>query len=344
MSGAFAYSGLTTKTKAMQGKLISDEDYITIANLGSVTEVIQYLTEHPAYANILPENSDESFYHRGVLEHHLTLSLYSDFAKIYNFSTLSQRKYLQLYFMNYETRFLKQLFRELTNNRQITSDFKALKIYYDNFSSINFDKVINSNSIDELIENLKNTKYYDVLNKISAIESPTLFDYEICLDIYKYTVFWKKKDKYLSGTDLKVTTAAYGYNIDLLNIQWIYRCHEYYHMTASQIYSLIIPFSYHFKFPQLKAMVEAENTNDFLDALSKTYYEDFTNEIDSSSIEKYLDKMISKQYDKVFRNNPYSLACVNAYLHKREVEIKKIITITECIRYSYSSDTILQMI
>lgn len=344
MSGAFAYSGLTTKIRAMHGNLISKEDYSTLANLTSVTEVIQFLQKHPAYSNTLPGNVDESFYHRGKLEQYLTLSLYNDFAKIYNFATLSQRKYMQLCFLTYETRFLKQLFRELTNDGRITSDFSVLAPFYDKFTSIDFDKVVHSSSIGDLIDNQKNTAYYEPLSKVADITSPTLFDYELCLDLHKYTIFWKKKKKYLSGIDLKVTTDAYGFKIDLLNIQWIYRCHKYYNMTSPQIYALVIPISHHLKFHELKSLVEADNIQDFMDRLSGTYYGNYIPDLDNGSIEKYFESLMLRQYKKLFRNSPYSLACVNTYLYLRELEIEKIIKITECIRYSYSPDVILQII
>lgn len=344
MSSTFAYSGLTTKIRAMHGKLITDKEYSLLSGLTSVTEVIQFLQKHPAYCDTLPANTDEDFYHRGRLERQLTISLYNDFAKIYNFASLSQRKYMQLYFLTYETRFLKQLFRELTNDGEIVSDFSALAPFYEQFSSIDFEKVIHSSSTDDLIDNLRNTKYHEPLSRISDIQNPTLFDYELCLDLYRYTVFWKKKGKYLSGTDLKVTTEAYGFMIDLLNIQWILRCHKYYNMTASQIYAMVIPIKHHLKFADLKALIEADSISDFFEILKSTRYGSYISEDSDNMIERYFEALMLKQNKKLFRNSPYSVACVNTYLYLREIEIEKIIKITECIRYSYSSDVILKII
>ena len=43
MGNVMAYSGITTKVRAMSAKLLKEKDYDTIAGLGTVTEAIEYL-------------------------------------------------------------------------------------------------------------------------------------------------------------------------------------------------------------------------------------------------------------------------------------------------------------
>ena len=50
MGNVMAYSGITTKVRAMSAKLLAAEDYDTIAGLGTVTEAIEYLKDKTAYA------------------------------------------------------------------------------------------------------------------------------------------------------------------------------------------------------------------------------------------------------------------------------------------------------
>ena len=45
MGNVMAYSGITTKVRAMSAKLLAAEDYDTIAGLGTVTEAIEYLKD-----------------------------------------------------------------------------------------------------------------------------------------------------------------------------------------------------------------------------------------------------------------------------------------------------------
>ena len=62
-----SYSGIVTKIRAMQAKLLTEEDFHNIAYLGNVNAVIEYLKEKPAYAEYINQ-MDVSLYHRGNVE------------------------------------------------------------------------------------------------------------------------------------------------------------------------------------------------------------------------------------------------------------------------------------
>ena len=49
---------------------------------------------------------------------------------------------------------------------------------------------------------------------------------------------------------------------------------------------------------------------------------------------------MDKIHNANFKNHPYSLACVDTYLYKKDEEVKKIIMLTECVRYSLSQSDI----
>ena len=67
MGNLLAYSGIVTKVRAMQAKLLTDEDFQNIAAFHTVTEVAAYLKEHPGYRNVLAD-MDENRLHRGEIE------------------------------------------------------------------------------------------------------------------------------------------------------------------------------------------------------------------------------------------------------------------------------------
>lgn len=344
MGSTLTYSGLNTKIHGMKSKLISDDEYAQIAGLSSVPDVIRYLQYHPGYEDLFPEAPDDSFFHRENLEQILTLSLYKNFAKIYTFSTMHQRKFLELYFMHFETKFLKQVLRKLFNNRPLPVDTGLLRPYFDRFSDIPIDKVRGAQDIEELLKNLSGTIYYKPLEKVYKMAEKNLFDYEISLDLFQFSVFWKLKNKFLKGMDLEVITDSYGYKIDLLNLQWIYRCKKYYRLTTPQILNIVIPVNYKLKNRQIYRLIEAESKEAFMDVLSGTYYGQVVGNFDNISIEKYYNRLMHKRYINIFRKHPYSLACVNTYLYLQEQETEKLTLITEGIRYSYPSEEILKML
>lgn len=344
MGSTFTYSGLNTKIHGMKNKLISDHEYVEIAGLSSVPEVIRYLQNHPGYTDLFPEVTDDSFFHRGNLEQILTLSSYKNYAKIYTFSTIQQRKFLDLYFMHFETKLIKQILRKLFNHRPLPVDIELLKPYFERFSDIPIDKAEAANDIEELLSGLTGTKYYKPLAKVNELPEKNLFDYEISLDLFKFTFYWKTKNKFLKGTDLEVITDSYGYKIDLLNLQWIYRCKKYYNMTTAQIIKMVIPINYKLKNIQIYELIESDSIKTFMEILSDTYYGHDVHDFDNISIEKYYNRFMNRHYLNIFRKYPYSLACVNTYLYLQEQETEKLTLITEGIRYSYTPEEILKML
>lgn len=341
MAKLLAYSGLTTKVRAMEKNLLNEEDYSQIINLNSVTEVVSYLEKHRGYAELFKGINIYEL-HRGELEKFLHLSSYRDFSKLYNFASVNQRKYLELYFMKHETHLLKQLLREILNKNCISSDISAVKPYFDKFSKINLSLLSEAKSVDNFITSLKGTIYYEPLIRVQEIPNTLLYDYELCLDLQYFETMWGSRKKYLSGVDYEVITQSYGYKLDLLNLQWIYRCKKYYKISNADIYAMLIPIYYKFKKSQIKEMVEAETINGMLQEFSKTYYYKKAKSLalEDGSHEKLYRILMDKHHNKSFKANPYSLACIDTYLYRKQQEISKLISLIECIRYSYSSDKI----
>lgn len=336
MSNLLAYSGLTTKVRAMESNLITHEMFTEMAGLSSVTEVVNYIGNLKSYKDIF-SSVDVNGLHRGDLERYLLLSSYKDFSKLYNFASVKQRKYLEIYFMRYETHILKQVFRELTDKHKVIMDLSVIKPYFERFSDLDLDAISKSTSVDECVLAISNTQYAAPLKHIHDLGSnPSLFDYELALDLLYFETMWNSRDKYLKGIDHKVITEAYGYKIDLLNLQWIYRSKKYYNLKPAQIYSMLIPVNYKLSKAQIKQLVNVDNISAMSEMLKSTYYGKTYNdsELNDNSYETMYETYLNKIYSLSFRNNPYSLACVNTYLHQKNQEIAKLISLTECVRYS----------
>jgi len=343
MGNLIAYSGLTTKIRAMQSNLISKSEYEEIANLNSVPELFAYLQQHKGYSHLLA-NIDASTAHRGDIESLLRFSTFRDFTKIYNFANAKQRKYLDLYFMTYEIAVLKRYIRNIFDSRD-DSSLTVLKNDFEIHSKIDTKKVSESSTIEEFVNNLKGTPYYEPLWKLNSLEHLALFDYEMCLDLYFFSTLWKSKNKYFKGEELDIITRSYGYKIDMLNIMWIYRSKKYYNISSSQIHTLLIPIYYKIKHSEITALVETETLDQFFAALKYTYYNKYINfNTDHITLEELQETLLYILHVRDYKKNPYSIATINTYLYLKEKEIRNITTATECIRYGYSAEDIIKQL
>lgn len=336
MGNLLEYSGIITKLRAMEARLLTDEQFEEISALTSVTELVSYLSANSSYQDVL-QDMDETMLHRGNIEKVLILSLYHDYTKIYRFCGPNQRKFLKLYLKRYEVDLINYCLRIVINHYQEPFDLNHKKPFFDKYSPISIEKLITSRTTDQLVENLKGTEYYEPLKKLKDSQSVTLFDYDLALNLYYFTAMWKERKKFLKKKELELFTRDCGSKIDLLNMQWIYRAKKHFNLKEADIYSLLIPIHYRISVEQIKAMAEASNMDEFFAVLQKTPYARHYNFEQDLTIEQMYEDCLYHLYTADRRQNPYSIASINMYLFLKEEELRKLTTAMECIRYGLNS-------
>ena len=336
-----AYSGMSTKLRAMKSQLISTSQYEEISRLPNVAELIKFLQELPSYALVLSD-IDASSAHRGAIESRMTFSTYHDFFRIYQFGGKSQKKYLQYFFMQYEVNILKTCLRNILDSRPGLEPI-LIDDHFRRHSKLDIDNITTTEDIDEFLNYLKDSLYGPCLFKVAEMEKPTLFDYEISLDLFFFDYTWKHKSHFVPKSEQGIYEKLLGYQIDLLNILWIYRCKKYYNTTESQVYSYLINAYYKVKKNEIKKLVECDD-DAFFEILKNTFYGRKYGFDTEKPMEMQFGYIVNDIYRKVFKECPYTIASINAYFRLKDIEVQKVVTALECIRYGYSSDQIMKYI
>ena len=166
MGNLLAYSGLTTKVKAMQSRLITSAQLQEMASLESVSACVDYLKRQPAYETVLG-SAESGELHRGVIEQYLKLSEYQDFDRLYRFSNLTQRKFLDFYFMHYEVAFLKRCLRSIIGHSPLDLDLSVFQQFFDSRSSLNFSKIAEAKNLTDFTAALEGSVFYPLLSSLS---------------------------------------------------------------------------------------------------------------------------------------------------------------------------------
>ena len=325
----------------MEAKLLTPEQFADIANLRSVPDIADYLRKNTAYAEVLDTLTEDQI-HRGNIEKVLVQSLYHDYTKIYRFCGQSQREFMKLIMKGYEIELINYCLRIVINHYKKPFDLNYKSAFFDRYSQISIEKLIHSRTTDELIENLKGTEYYNTLKKLRDSGKATLFDYDLALNLYYFVSMWKQRKKILKPKELELFTRDYGAQINMLNIQWIYRAKKYFNLSPADIYALLIPIQYKISTVLIKEMVEASDLDAFQKAVEKTSYAKHFDFSQNLTVEKLYTDYLYYLYTTDRRRNPYSIASINTYLFMKEEEIKKLTTVIECVRYGVSSDEIME--
>jgi V/A-type H+-transporting ATPase subunit C len=342
MGNLYAYSAVTTKIRAMQRYLISESEFRRMALCRNVTEAANFLKKFPPYANLFGDKNPEDL-HREDLERLLNANQYGDFAKIFRFSNMQQRKCMNLYFLHYEMDFIKGCLRNCMSGKAPESVSPYSLAYFRKHGKLDFKKIAAANSIESLTEALSGTPYGELFRKTLAREHAVLFDYEERLDLFYFKRLWEEKDRLLAGEERKALTDCFGARLDLLNLQWIYRSIKYYSLPPADIYSLLIPINYRLKPEEIKSLVESENEGNsgtaWITPGTESREKNFSGK--SPDLEQLYASILNKLYETTAKKDPYSFAIINSYLHRKEAEIHRIITVIESIRYSLPSQEIL---
>lgn len=343
MGNVLAYSGIVTKVRAMEAKLLTKQAFEEISHMKSVPEIVVFLIENTTYKDVL-ESLDPELVHRGNIEKMLQISLYQDYTKIYRFCSLEQRRFLRLYLKRYEVDLVNYCLRIVMNHYQEPFDLGYKKPFFDKYSQISIDHLVRARTTDELIENLRDTEYYETLRKLRDGCAVSLFDYDLALNLYYFTSLWRERKKVLKRKELEIFTKDCGIKINLLNMQWIYRAKKYFNLTPADIYALLIPIHYKIKTELIREMAEAESLETFLAAAAKTSYGKRYKLGGEYTVEKMYADCLWHLYTADRRSDPYSMASVNTYLFMKEQELEKLTTAMECVRYGVSPGETLEYV
>lgn len=337
MGNLLTYSGIATKVRAMESHFLTEADFQELSSLSNVREAQEFLKKFPAYGEVFSHTDIEL--HRGDIEKLLSQSIYRDFEKLYRFAAPPQRKFLNLYFTNFEISVLKKCLRYIFGPTDEPLDLSLVQEFFHSHSKLNPALLASSENISQLTENLKGSLYYDPFKNLENSGGSSLFDYEMQLDIFHFHFIWKYRNKFFTREEQNVITQCFGSKMDLLNIQWIYRSKKYYHLDSAALCPFLIPIHYKLKTEDMQKLSQAESLEEFFSLLSSTYYGNITTADLSGhpDLEAVYREVLDRVYSLTKRRHPFSAAILNSYFYFKNIEVHRIITTIEAIRYGINT-------
>jgi len=339
LSSYLSYTAAITKSKSLYGKLLNKDDYKIMLGMRTVQEVAAYLKKNTFYANMLvPINENDV--HREQLEELFKTSLYDDYTKLLHYLGGKKAKFTKAAFLRYEIEDLKVLISTIYTKRE-SELIESSLVFLKKYSKLDYDKLLHSMSVEELINNLKGTDYYRVLSYfLGNFKEISIFDIEIALDTYFFLTTIKLKDKLLSGSDRKIVTKSFGMEIDILNIMLIYRCKKLFDLPKEITLNYVIPYWYKLSKKQLVNLAACYNVTEFNEILLKTPYAKIFKINEEQMWEINSMNFMYGFYKKMLRESQPSIGMIFLYLHLKDIDIRNIITTIEGVRYSLAAEEI----
>lgn len=335
-SGLLRYGALATKLKSMSGKLLTAAQLEDLKSKQTVTEAVGYLKYDTAYREVLEPVREEEV-HRDLLEWLLHISAFEDFVKLQHFMNIADRRFLQTWLVRHEINMLKLIIRRVGTGEAFHGVIYKVPREFQAISRIDFAKMEQAHTVDDVIEALHGIPYQQVLRAAYGQETQNgetaYFDMETQLDIYYYTNLWRQIKRSLQGKNRKKMEQYVGYEADILNLLWIYRSKKYYHMPHDFIYALLIPVHGRLREKEIKRLVEAESPEELIEIAKENKYTDIFSKHDNGLYERTLLQLQLKLMKKMNGGNAYQLTAAFEYLGAKQLELDNIGSIIECIRY-----------
>jgi len=325
------YEALHTKISAMRSGFLKYEDFLELSRAKSIEALGEQISALKGYADALHTSGGETL-NRHFIERGLLRLLFDDYKRLHEFSAdIAFRNYLDAFFMDNEIRVIKMMLGMVLDER-------ADEVSPDEFGGQmggkympNVAKLSKSKNMEEFIENLAGTRYYNPLIRIYNPQT-TVFQLEMQLDLFYYLNLWRQNARF-KGKEAAAVKEIIGTQIDLRNIMWVYRFNKFYSFEPEEIYPYLIPIHYKLKARDITALVTKgaiENQEMLSEGLPFKYKNVFS---ENTSLEFDYYKRMSRVYKKALKENKSPVITATAYIFFKELEINNLTTLTEGVRY-----------
>lgn len=326
------YPALNAKMKCMYSNNLSKEELEELLRQNNLKEAINFIKNKFPILENLNENM-----HRKELEQELNNLFIYDILKIFKYLSKSEIKILMQFLSKYEINCVKNVFRNVTTNRNSIEYLKNI----DNWTTKMFKNIDGINQITEendFLELIKSEDYYKIFEEYQGvIEDAPLEEIEVKLDKFYFQKVYKLAQK----TNRNLTHII-GTEIDLLNIIWIYRARKYFNYTTEETKEILIPINYKLSKKNLENLVECGDFNEIKSVLEETKYKNVFSEENKIEYEK--NKYLYNINIKLFRTKMFDICTVFCNINLIDIEIKNIINIVEGIRYKLDKEEIQKKI
>lgn len=340
MGSATKFAALNTKIQGMSGKLLKNDDYISLLEAISVREAMSYLKDNTYYGDFFSEVGEG----RDEIEKFEVLSrkhLIDIHEKLICYTHGVYKDIFKLFFIRGEIEDLKIYLRHFVRQYD-RSNISNIVVAKGKRSTLDYDYLNESSSLEDFIERLKGTRYYKILKLyVGEEQKKILFYMEMNLD----RIYFKALTEIfmsLSGFEKDSLMMTLGQNIDFLNFQWIYRGLKYYDLSPEELLNYSLGHGYYLKYNQLKTFCYSDDADEVLMEIKKTKYGELLSYEDDLErfLEIQMERIVYKSIRDNEKKNTMNILKSMTFIHQVEYEMRDIFTIIEAKRYHLTGDEI----
>lgn len=340
---SMADGALSAKAKAMYGRRLVEKDYLELLKKRTVSEITMYLKNETDYGSCLKDVHDSSV-HRGQLEKILRRNMFDKLLQLYRYASKKQELFYKINMKQVEIDLILERIRAIQSN-DFSGSIADMPLYLDAFTEVHLDEFINVKTFEDMLKVLKNTIYYDTINKYTLYDlTKNYTKLETDLQKLYYEHVFQTIDKQFHGSTKKDLRTIYATNVELSNITKIYRYKKFYSEDYKDLRDALLHYQSRLSDRMLEDMIAAPTVKAVLTLLANSPYHLFIDDNDYVYIEYYAEKVKYNVAKKFMYFSTSAPLVFSAYQQLLTLEVNNLITIIEGVRYKIPADDIEHML
>ncbi len=321
-----------TKITAKKGRILKKFEWNKILDFTTVEQLTDYLKKSEPFQDVLKDvkNNIRRDNLETILGRYKTLEI----EKLLHYYSGAYKEFIKSLLTEADLIDISLILRKIARNESL-DDISDRFIHSKKFTIIPYNKLLSSKNIGQFIENLKGTPYYNDLRGLTDEDAINRdFHIEMKLYVSSYKSQLEKADK-LFKDDKNAVKDIIGTKIDILNILWIYRAKNYYHITPAEMLNYSLEGGKKLNFDKLKNLCFDENAEDLNVMISEVFDDKFRDDLSHIDISLAMNYFMNNYLNK---NEFENLGLTLSYVYMLDIVINNLTTITEGIKYHLPKD------
>ncbi|GAU77900.1 V-type ATPase subunit [Fusibacter sp. 3D3] len=324
------HAASNAKSKAILGRLLKEADYLELLKLEKVEEVIEYLKRYTHYSEVFSDIGMSIGDHEVVIKKYF----FNTYEKLYHFYMDAYRNFFKAMFCRYEVENLKLFIRVLSRNEPL-SDLRASLIYSELYSNLNYDQLEKAVNMQDLLDMIGHTIYYEPLVVFLEEDSEhMIFHMEMVLDRCYFSQL-RSSIEALKSEDRELMLELLGINVDILNVQWIYRGRQFFDISSEELFNFTLEGGRRYDYKILKELCYM-GFDAFRSYILGGDYSDIFQDREYM-MERAMERHLFYRLDEYIKSTKLSIALPVVLLFKFEYEMRDLFTLMEGKKYQFEN-------
>lgn len=333
------YEALAAKAKAMYGRRMRRGELQQLAQLDSVQQVMDELSQQPSWGEGMRRLSRQGLVTRGRLEDALRDQLRQEGMRLMAFIPHEDWALMDFPLLRAE---VDQILAALSRlHASLYREMEELPWGYISRVKVDLAGLHHCQDFNGLVEATRGSIFHDALSRLADGEK--LPDYGVA-EALLWSVYYRHILRLIArryeGDTRRLLEQSVGGQVDMLNIMHILRMKQFFAREDNYL-PVLLPYHYRLRQDRVRAMCAAAGPQEVLQLLEGTpYAETFRGAAPEQLQDRYSMALYQLSRRQLRMGKPSVYTAV-AYLNLRELELRAVVSAVETVKYHQSLDPAL---